>query len=367
MDRRAFLVSAAAVAVLPKFASAQSPARTLKIGYLSAQQQASFAPYLTAFRQGFAEIGYVEGQNLVIEYRFGDDRLDRVPQLAAELVQSRVELIIAQGAAVSEVSKLALPVHIVYIFSGDPVSAGFAESLSRPRGNLTGLTLMAAELHRKRLEILRDIVPGLRRVAIIANPEHHGVNLERANSEETGQRLGIDIRYHPTPSLGALQAAFATMQAESPQAISVFSDGFAVQNRKPIFDFASDQRIPVIAAWSIFARSGAICSYGPLQSEQYRRLASYVDRIAKGAKPSDLPIQRPTIFETVVNMTGARTLGLALPPALLASADEIIEGASRPAGRRMPRAAMRDARLARRAICSSPAVPRTATAPMPAA
>jgi putative ABC transport system substrate-binding protein len=234
-------------------------------------------------------------------------------------------LIVAQGAAVSEIARLSLPVPIVYIFSGDPVAAGLADSLSRPRGNMTGVTLMAAELNGKRLEILRDIVPGLRRVAIIANPEHHGVHLERANSEQTGQRLGIEIRYYPTPSREALDAAFTAIKADPAQAISVFSDGFAVQNRKAIFDFASEQRIPVIAGWSIFARSGAICSYGPLQSEQYRRLASYVDRIAKGAKPSELPIQQPTKFETVVNMKVANALGLSIPPALLASADELIE------------------------------------------
>jgi putative tryptophan/tyrosine transport system substrate-binding protein len=324
MDRRAFLLSAAAAASLPKLAAAQG-AKTLKIGWLTAQQEASLTPYLAALRKGFGELGYVEGQNLVIEYRFGNDRLDRVPELAAELVKSGVEVIVAQGAAVSEVSKLSLPVPIVYIFSGDPIAAGFADNLAHPRGNMTGVTLMAAELNSKRLEILRDIVPGLRRVAIIANPEHHGVNLERANSEETGQRLGIEIRYYPTPSLEALDAAFAAMKGDPGQAISVFSDGFAVQNRKLIFDFAADQRIPVVAAWSIFARSGAICSYGPLQSEQYRRLAGYVDRIAKGAKPAELPIQRPTKFETVINLKVAKLLRLTIPPALLASADELIE------------------------------------------
>ncbi|HKU05849.1 MAG TPA: ABC transporter substrate-binding protein [Bradyrhizobium sp.] len=325
LDRRAFLTLAGAVAGLPQLAVAQSNAKTLKVGWLTAQQEASLTPYLAAMRQGFAELGYVEGHNLFIDYRFGNDELERVPELAAELVQSRVELIIAQGAAVSMIAKQAIPVPVVYIFSGDPVAAGFAESLSKPTGNMTGVTLMAAELNGKRLEILRDIVPGLRRVAIIANPEHQGVNLERAHSEETGRRLGIDIRYYPTPSVSRLEEAFAAMKADPVQAISVFSDGFAVQNRKVIFDFAAGQRIPVVAAWSIFARSGAICTYGPLQSEQYRRLAGYVDRIAKGAKTSDLPIQQPSKFETVVNLKTARTLGLSIPPALLASADELIE------------------------------------------
>jgi ABC-type uncharacterized transport system substrate-binding protein len=325
VDRRAFLTFAASMAVLPRTLVAQGNARTVKIGWLTAQQEASLTPYLAAMRQGFGELGYVEGQNLLINYRFGNDQLDRVPELAAELVQLGVELIVAQGAAVSEVAKLSLSVPIVYIFSGDPMAAGFADSLSRPRGNMTGVTLMAAELNSKRLEILRDIVPGLRRVAIIANPEHHGVNLERATSEETGQRLGIEIRYYPTSSLKALEAAFAAMKADPTHAISVFSDGFAVQNRKAIFDFAAEQRVPVIAAWSIFARSGAICSYGPLQSEQYRRLAGYVDRIARGTKPSELPIQQPSKFETVINLRTAKVLGLSIPPALLASADEVIE------------------------------------------
>jgi putative tryptophan/tyrosine transport system substrate-binding protein len=325
MDRRAFLIFAASVTGLPQIAAAQNSPRTIKIGWLTAQQEASLTPYLAAMRQGFTELGYVEGQNLLIDYRFGDDQLERVPGLAADLVKSGVQLIVAQGAAVSELAKLSLPIPIVYIFSGDPVAAGFADSLSRPRGNMTGVTLMAAELNSKRLEILRDIVPGLRRVAIIANPEHHGVNLERANSEETAERLGIAIRYYPTPSAKDLDSALAAIKADPVQAISIFSDGFAVQNRKVIFDFAADQRIPVIAAWSIFARNGAICSYGPLQSEQYRRLAAYVDRIAKGAKPSELPIQQPSKFETVVNLKTAKTLGLSIPPALLASADELIE------------------------------------------
>jgi putative ABC transport system substrate-binding protein len=326
MDRRAFLtLAAASAAIRPRKAIAQNNRKTIRIGWLTAQREASLTPYLVALRQGFLELGYVEGQNIVVDYRFGNDQLERVPELAAELVKSGVEMIVAQGAAVSEIAKQPLPVPIVYVFSGDPIAAGFAESLSRPRANMTGVTVMAAQLNGKRLEILRDIVPGLRRVAIIANPEHHGVNLERANSEETGRRLGIEIHYYPTPSVARLDVAFAALKADPVQAISIFSDGFAVQNRKAIIDFAMGQRTPVVAAWSLFARSGAICSYGPLQSEQYRRLASYVDRIAKGAKPSELPIQQPSKFETVINLRTAKLLGLSIPPALLASADEIID------------------------------------------
>src|SRR3954447_1362354 len=324
MNRRAFLASAAAAMALPRRLAAQ-PGKIARIGWLSAQRESSLTPYLAVMRAGFADLGYIEGRNLAIEYRFADDALERVPELAAELVKLPVELIVAQGAAVSEISNLGLPVPVIYVFSADPISAGFADTLARPRGNMTGLTFMAAELNGKRLEPVRDIVPDLRQVAIIANTEHHGVNLERAASEDVARRLGLTLRYYPTPTKERLSAALAEMANDPPQAISLFSDGFAVQNRQSIIDFATSRRAPVIAAWPVFAHSGAICSYGPQLSDSYRRLAGYVDRILKGAKPADLPIEQPTKFETVVNQRTAKTLGLTIPPSLLVSADEVID------------------------------------------
>jgi putative ABC transport system substrate-binding protein len=181
MKRRDFLTSAIAVAALPRIAAAQGVPRAARIGWLTAQNESSLTPYLAAMRTGFADMGYIEGRNLAIEYRFANDAVERVPELAAELVKIPVDIIIAQGAAVSEISKLGLRIPVVYIFSADPVSAGLADSLARPRGNMTGLTFMAAELNGKRLEMLRDINPDLRRVAIVANSEHRGVHLERAN------------------------------------------------------------------------------------------------------------------------------------------------------------------------------------------
>jgi putative ABC transport system substrate-binding protein len=325
MKRRDFLASTIAIAAIPRNLVAQGMPKAARIGWLTAQNESSLTPYLAAMRTGFADLGYIEGRNLTIEYRYGNDVVERVPELAAELVKLPVDVIVAQGAAVSEISKLGLPIPVVYVFSADPVSAGLADSLARPRGNMTGLTFMAAELNGKRLEILRDIIPDLRRVAIVANSEHGGVHLERANSEEVGRRLGLTIRYYPTPTRDKLNDAFAAMAADPPQAISVFSDGFAVQNRQSIIDFATSQLAPVIAAWPIFVRSGAICSYGPRLSESYRRLADYVDRILKGSKPADLPIEQPTKFETVVNQRTAKALGLTIPQSLLVSADEVIE------------------------------------------
>src|SRR4051812_50173311 len=207
MKRRDFLASAIANAAMPRILGAQGVPKVARIGWLTAQNESSLTPYLAAMHTGFAEMGYSEGRNLAFEYRFANDAVERVPELAAELIKIPVDIIIAQGAAVSEISKLGLKIPIVYIFSADPVSAGLADSLARPRGNMTGLTFMADELNGKRLEILKDINPDLRRVAIIANSEHRGVHLERANSEEVGRRLGLTIGDYPTPTRDKLDDA----------------------------------------------------------------------------------------------------------------------------------------------------------------
>jgi len=306
------------------WAAAQSQTRPARIGWLTAQRAESLAFYLEALRGGLADRGYELGRNLVIEYRYGNDSIERVPELAAELVRLPVDLIVVQGAAVV-VSKLGLPVPIVYTLSGDPVSAGLADSLARPRGNMTGMSFMAVELNAKRLELLRDINPDLRRVALVANPQHPGEHLERANAQEAAQHLGLELDYFPTRSKDELASAMRTMIARPPQAVSLFADGFAIQHRQTIIDAAMSCHAPVISGWSVFARSGAICSYGPRLEASYRRLAYFVDRVLKGTKPADLPIEQPTEFEFVVNLRTAKALSLTIPPRLLASADEVIE------------------------------------------
>jgi len=305
--------------------AARTQPRVARIGWLTAQQASSLAPYVDVFRASLAGLGYEEGRNLIIEFRYGDDAIERVPDLAAGLVGLPVDLIVAQGAAVSVVSTLKLPVPVVYVFSGDPVSAGFAESLAQPRGNMTGLTFMAADLNGKRLEFLREIVPDLRRVAIIANSEHPGEHLERAYSEETAKRMGIALAYFPTRNRDELTQAFAAMAAAPPQAISLFADGFAIQNRHGIMDFAMGHRAPVVSGWPVFAQSGALFTYGPRLAESYRRLAHFVDRVLKGAKPAELPIEQPTSFQLVVNLRAAKALGLTVPPSVLGRADDLIE------------------------------------------
>lgn len=324
MDRRAFLASAFAAATT-RHAGAQTPTKVFVIGWLSAQHAASLTPFIEAFRSGLAEFGYREHGNLEIEYRYGDDDLLRVAPLAAELARKPVNLLVVQGAAVPLVYELKLPIPAVYVFSGDPVVAGLAESLARPSGNMTGLTFMAAELNAKRLEILRDIIPDLQRVAIIANPEHPGSQTERTYAEDTARKLGLETEFYGTASEEQLASAFTAMDRRPPQAISLFADGFAIQYRQRIVDYGMTRRAPVISGWPAFAESGAICSYGPKLSDSYRRLAYYVDRVLKGAQPSDLPIERPTKFQTVVNLKTARTLGLTVPNSIIVSADEVIE------------------------------------------
>jgi len=325
MNRRAFLVSSAVSAITAGLGRAYAAAKVVRIGWLTAQRAASLTPFLEAFRGGLAELGYRENDNLEIDYRYGDDNLLRVAPLAAELVRKPVDLLVVQGAAVPLVYELKLSMPAVYVFSGDPVIAGFADSLAHPRGNMTGLTFMAAELNAKRLEILRDTIPGLQRVAIIANPEHPGSQIERTYAEETARKLGLATEFFGTATGDQLASAFAAMDPRPPQAISLFADGFAIQNRQRIIDYGMKHRAPVISGWEIFAKSGALCSYGPNLSESYRRLAYYVDRVHKGTPPSELPIERPTKFQTVVNLKTARALGLTLPDSILASADELIE------------------------------------------
>lgn len=324
MNRRAFLASSAVIAIATGYGDAHA-AKVVRIGWLTAQRAPSLIPFLEAFRGGLAEFGYRENDNLEIDYRYGDDNLLRVAPLAAELTRIPVDLLVVQGTAVPLVYDLKLPIPAVYVFSGDPVVAGFADSLAQPRGNMTGLTLMAAELNAKRLEILRDTIPGLQRVAIIANPEHPGSQIERTYSEETARKLGLTTEFFGTATEGELASAFAAIDQSPPQAISLFADGFAIQYRQRIVDYGMKHRAAVISGWSVFARSGAICSYGPKLSESYRRLAYYVDRVLKGTPPSELPIERPTKFETVVNLKTAKALGLTVPDSIIASADELIE------------------------------------------
>jgi ABC-type uncharacterized transport system substrate-binding protein len=325
MRRREFIkMLGAAAAMSPRAALAQQP-RKAHLGWLTTAPAGDVSPFLDALRAGLAAQGHVEGRNLTISARYADGDISRVPALAEELAGLPVDLIATQGTATRQLIKTSATIPVVYVFSADPVLAGIAESLARPGRRMTGITLMSAEMNGKRLELLREILPQIGRVAIIASPTHAGEELERKNSIEMADKLGIAIQYHPTPTTEALRAAFVRMTADPPQALVVFPDPITFSNRKPLVDFANGLQVPVISGWADFADGGALCTYGPKLVESYRRLAYYADRVLKGDNPAELPIERPAVFELVLNLKTARALEIQLPPALVARADRVIE------------------------------------------
>lgn len=322
-NRREFLIMAACTAASQSFAA--TSARMRRVGWLTAQQTGSLTPYLEAFRQGLAEQKLAEGQGIEVLYRYGEDDVGRVPELARDLVSSGVEVLIVQGAAIPLALKLDLPVPIVFATSADPIAAGFAKSLTEPINNCTGVTFMGFELLGKRLEILKEILPTLRNVTVLGNPLHPGSSIERASSEDAGRRLGISTGFIGTPSHASLEAARTTLARTQPDAISLLPDGFALAHRQSIMAIATEMRIPVISGWPAFAEAGALCTYGPRLPAIYRRVAYFVARILNGTKPTDLPVERPTQFELVLNQTAARSFNLTFPRTILARADEVIE------------------------------------------
>jgi putative ABC transport system substrate-binding protein len=325
MKRRAFLGSSLIFANLPEIAAAQLPTRVFRIGWIVGTSATASAPLLDALRKGLADLGYIEGRNLAVETRYADDVLDRVPALAQELLRIPVDVVVTQGAATWAVVKVVTSIPVVYVFSADPVEAGFAPSLARPAGIATGLTLMLVELNGKRFELLHEILPALHRTTIIANPDHRGEHLERRDSEESARRLGISIQYLPVHNDAEIEAALSSITAGTSEAIVAFPDPLTIRNRQRIIDYGMARHIPVIGGWGIFAQSGALFTYGPRLTESYRRAAYYVDRILKGTKPADLPIERPTVFELVVNLKTAKALGVTIPQSLLLRADEVIQ------------------------------------------
>ena len=324
MLRRTFVTGALGAVALPGRPFAQSGV-TPRVGWITAQRDSSLSANLEAFRTVLARLGYAEGQSVEIVFRYGDDDPLKVPGFAAEMERFPVDVVVVQGVAVSILSRLGLRVPIVYITSGDPIAAGYAESLAKPHAGMTGVTLMVAELNVKRMAILKEVIPELNRVAVVANPQHPGESVERGFAEHAGRLLGLKIDYYQTRNEQELASAFAAISKDPPRAMSVFSDGFALQNSARLAEFALAQRIAMIAGWAAFSERGALCSYGPPIAEAYGKLAYYVHRILKGSTPAELPIEQPTQFELVVNLRTAGALGLAISPNFLIQADRLIE------------------------------------------
>jgi putative tryptophan/tyrosine transport system substrate-binding protein len=303
-------------------AESQQPAKVRKIGFLI-QTSGSPSTFIEAFRQGMRGLGYIEGQNIVVEYRSGE-RGTQLNQLATELVQEKVELIVAGGPGASAAKRATETIPIVFTYSGDPIEAGFIDSLARPGRNMTGMTWLAFELVGKRLEILKEAVPRISRVAAIGSPLHPGEQRELMETQSTARALGITLHYKQVRNTADFDAAFDTITKENPNALLVFADPVTNGHREQIAEFAAKRRLPSMFGRKEPVEAGGLISYGAQIEEVYRKIPVHVDKILKGAKPADVPTELPTKFEMFINLKTAKQIGLTIPPNLLARADRVI-------------------------------------------
>jgi putative ABC transport system substrate-binding protein len=328
MKHRAIrLLLAAALLMAPLAARADASQTMHRIGWLSlgAPEDAETSPFYEAFRAGLRELGYVEGKTIRIEARWARGDPERGNELARELVRLGLAAIVTQGAAIRPVRPIAGSTPVVFGLSADPVQAGLVDSFARPGRNFTGTTFMSYEVNAKRVELIKEAFPALSRIALISNPEHPGEHLELEATRKAAASLGIAFQYVPVRSVQEFEPAFAEIARERAEAMIALPDALLLQNRERLVEFAAQQRIAIVSGWSSFARSGGVMTYGPNLRESFRLLARSVDKILKGARPAEVPVEQPTVFELVVNLKAARALGLELPATFLARADEVIE------------------------------------------
>jgi putative ABC transport system substrate-binding protein len=307
-------------------ADAQPAGKVVRIGRLSPLAAEADQRLLGAFRKGLAELGWVEGKHFTVESRFAEGQSDRLPQLAAQLVQQRVDVILAgsnPGAAAAKRATSVIP--IVIVTTADPVEGGLVTSLARPGGNVTGVTAAGQDLSAKRLELLKEAVPGVTRVAILTNPTSPYTGPFLKDRERTARALGVQLRVLEAQNPSEFEQAFAAMPRERAQALMVLTDIMFITHRSRIVQMAAKSRMPAVYGEQEFMGAGGLMFYGASLAAMYGRAAGYVDKILKGAKPADLPIEQPTTFELIINLKTAKALGLTIPPSLLLRADQVIE------------------------------------------
>ena len=327
MRRRAFFAALGGAALAwPLAAHSQRKAMPV-IGWLSGAAAAGYVPFLAAFREGLKETGYVEGQNVAIEYRWADGNYDRLPALAAELVALKVDLIAASGGdASSRAAKDATStIPIVFNSGDDPVATGLVTSLARPGGNLTGISFLVVELHPKRLELLSDLVPQARVIGLLVNPDSPQTERVLRGMQEAARAKGIQLLVVKASTGSEIDAAFAALSQQAPGALVVQADPFFNSRRDQLVALAARYAVPAIYEGRQFAIAGGLISYGASLTAVYRQLGIYAGKILQGAKPADLPVQQPTAFDLVINLKTAEALGLTVPDKLLALAHEVIE------------------------------------------
>jgi len=326
VTRRACLTLLGGAAVAwPCAVLAQLPVKVSRLGVLSGGAPvADASPVGAALLRGLAQHGYTLGQNLALERRGADGRPDRLPPLVHDLVASHVEAIVTMGYPSALAAKQGTILPVVAINAGDPVSTGLVESLARPGGHLTGISDVSADLTPKRLELLKQLVPTLRRVAMLWNAADLGMTLRYRASEAGAQALGLSVQPLGVREPDDFEQAFAAMERERPDAILMVTDTLTLLNRQRIFEFAAAHQLPAIYEFDSLVRDGGLLSYGPDQDESFSRVAALVDRILKGAQQADLPFEQPTRFRLVINLKTAQALGLPIPPIFLFQADEVI-------------------------------------------
>ena len=326
MERRIFVTSLGVTLVIVAGSLRSQLRSSARVGWVGGWYTLSAANGLfEAFRQGMRDLGYIEGQTITIDARWMEGTApDEAAGLASELVRSKVDVLVAQGHAVLGAMTVAGLVPIVFVYSGDPVGAKIVPNLGRPGGNLTGITLQAVDLAGKRMELLKEAAPRISRVAVFVNPLHPGEDAEFRASEVAARRLGLTLQLFPVRTVADINAALDAMVRDHIDGIVAFSNALIMSQRNAIAEFAVKHRIPTISSWEDFAVDGNLMTYGPNLPESGRQVATYVDKILKGAKPADLPVEQPKKPQLMINLKTAKALGLTIPQALIVRADEVI-------------------------------------------
>ena len=326
MRRREFIAAlGGAVAGWPLAARAQQRGRLPIIGFLGSTTSSAMSQWIAAFVQRLRELGWVEGRTVAIDYRWAEGHTERFAEIAAEFVRLKVDVIVTAGAPALAAKQATTLIPIVFAMGSDPVGSGLVSSLSRPGGNVTGLSLQFTDLAGKRFELLREVVPGLQRLAIFANIGYPAAVLEMGEARATAKMLGLDVTTLEVRRAADIIPVFDTLRDRTPQALYVAADPLVTANRIRINILALAARLPTMHGFRELAEAGGLMSYGPSFLDLHRRAAEYVDRILKGAKPADLPVEQPTKFDLVINLTTAKALGLTVPSTVLARATEVIE------------------------------------------
>jgi putative tryptophan/tyrosine transport system substrate-binding protein len=325
MRRRDFIALLGGMAVAWPFAAGAQPAGKLPtIGFLGASTPSAMSQWTAAFVQRLRELGWIEGRTVAIEYRWAEGRNERYAEIAAEFVRLKIDVIVTVGAAILAAKQATSVIPIVFAVATDPVGSGLVASLARPGGNVTGSSLQYTDLASKKLELLREVVPGLRRLGIMANVSYSAAVLEMGEVEASARRLGLDVATLEIRRAEDIAPAFEALKGRA-DSLYVVGDTLTNTNRISINTLAVAARLPTIYVDKESVEAGGLMSYGPNYTDLFRRAADYVDKILRGTKPGDIPVEQPTKFDLVINLTTAKALALEVPPMLLARADEVIE------------------------------------------